>query len=115
MRRLLLCLLLCFAIPVQGIAGMVAFNAPCPMQEPATEAMAEAGELPPCCNDAETFAKTGKMCKTGQQCQTGSSQFPGSVLVIQLPTPPQPLWFARLAFFVPAFDPSSVWRPPAFI
>lgn len=114
MRRLFLCLLLCFAIPVQGMASVAAFNTPCPMQQ-AMENMAQADELPPCCNDAETFAKTGKMCKTGQQCQTGSSQYPGSVLVIQAPLAPQPVWFERVALFVPAFDPAGVWRPPAYI
>lgn len=114
MRRLLLCLSLCFAIPVQGMASVVAFSTPCPMQQPAPEAMAEDAELPPCCNDAETFAKTGNMCKTGQQCQAGS-QYPSSVLAMPLPTAPQAVWFARLALLDPAFDLSSIWRPPASV
>ena len=113
MRRLLLCLLLCLAIPVQGIAGIIAFNTLCPMQHPAMARAVDASELPPCCNDADTFAKTGKACKTGQQCQSTSSQYPSSVLVIQAPLVVQPLWLARLALFAPSFDPSGVWRPPA--
>ena len=113
MRRLLLCILLCLAIPVQGIAGVIAFNTLCPMQHPAMAQAVDASELPPCCNDADTFSKTGKTCKTGQQCQSAGSQYLGSGLIIQTLPTLQPVWFARFAKFVPALDPSGVWRPPA--
>jgi len=112
MRRILICLLLCLAIPVQGFAGMVLHANACPMQNATSEAAPEACPMKHCCNDAETYGKTGKACKTGQQCQAGY-QFPNSLPLIQSPIASKSMPIAHVARFVPVFDPSGIWRPPA--
>ena len=65
-----------------------------------------------CCNDAETSAKTGKLCKAGQECNLSqlftvvSLRPPGHQPVAALPVSPgNP--------FPPSFNPSDIWRPPA--
>ena len=120
--RLLIALLLCLAIPLQGWAAGAAVQAPCPMgdmmamqADTAIEALADPGVmagLADCCNDAATAALTGKLCKTGQECQVPTGwlaphaqpvvqAIPMSVsLVADTPTPPRGA-------------PASVWRPPA--
>lgn len=66
-----------------------------------------------CCNDLETFLKTGQMCKTNQTCSA-----PGAGLLAAMPT------FSAVPFttvFLPDISPSlqsahpiGVWRPPTF-
>ncbi len=68
--------------------------------------------MPDCCNDSETYNKTGKSCKAAQQCQAGY-HVPNSLPVMQASIAQQPVVFAHAALFVPAFDPSGIWRPPA--
>lgn len=113
--RLLIALLLCLAIPLQGWAAGVGVQAPCPMGDmvamQAEAASEEMAGLADCCNDAATAALTGKLCKTGQECQTPTGWFgnvsqpviqvlPTSVLLLTgTPTPPRGA-------------PASVWRPP---
>jgi hypothetical protein len=75
----------------------------------------EAGNMAcDCCNDADTAAKTGKLCKTGQQCNLSQ--------LCVLMTPSQSTQKPALSCFVAAaehitlsFHPLGVWRPPAFI
>lgn len=111
-RRLLISLLLCLVIPVQGFASMgVSANA-CPMQNTTSGAAAEACPMQHCCNDAETYGKTGKICKTGQECQS-SFQFPHTFSVQVTPITMQSISIAHVALFVPTIDPSGIWRPPA--
>jgi hypothetical protein len=120
--RLLIALLLCLAIPLQGWAAGAVAQAPCPMgdmmamqADTVIEALADPGvmaNLADCCNDAATAALTGKLCKTGQECQVPTGwlaphsqpvvqAIPMSVsLVADTPTPPRGA-------------PASVWRPPA--
>jgi hypothetical protein len=116
--RLFLLMLLCLAVPLQGIAGMRMLSAPCPMEsghmaqmqiaDMDQQAMADHD----CCNDAETVAKTGKMCKTGQDCQV-SVLYPASrVSSLSLPVAPATQYLS-LVLPVRSFDASSVWRPPA--
>lgn len=113
--RLLIAILLCLAIPLQGWAAGAGVQAPCPMgdmvamqADAASEEMADLGD---CCNDAATATLTGKLCKTGQECQVPTGwlalptqpvvqALPMSVsLVTDTPTPPRGA-------------PASVWRPP---
>ncbi len=74
--RLFLLTLLCLSIPLQGIAGVCMAASPCPMDQEMMAMSADIGHEAAmehdCCNDADTFAKTGKMCKTGQDCQVVS-------------------------------------------
>lgn len=111
--------LLCLSISFQGWAAAAGVQAPCPMGNmmamqasmPAESGAESKADLGDCCNDAATYALTGKLCKTGQKCQ--------------VPT----VWLLPLLQAVAEFEPSSVplvtgsptpldgapasvWRPP---
>ena len=83
------------------------------MQQMAMMAVADAGAMPDCCNDAETAAKTGQPCKSGQPCQSVAQflSFPESDSVLQRLT--SSVRFPRLADIPFTFDPAATWRPPA--
>ncbi|MDQ2640963.1 MAG: hypothetical protein M3Y79_10360 [Pseudomonadota bacterium] len=118
LAKLVLTCLVCLGVSVQGFASVTALEAPCPM----TQAGVESAEDPAmqgdmshdCCNDAATFAKTGKLCKTDLTCQS-LSQAPQTAfnLVLFAPT-------AEPAVPIPervirTLEPVPVWRPPALI
>lgn len=120
MFRLFLLMLLCLAVPLQGIANVHMLSAPCPMEQsdPMAQKMqmadmdAQAMADHDCCNDAETVAKTGKMCKMGQDCPV-SALYPASLAAsLSLPVAPAAV-HPSLVLSVRSFDASSVWRPPA--
>lgn len=79
MRRWILSLLLA-ALPLQGMAALSPAKAACPMAAEMAQMLASgelaAAGLPACCNDADTFAKTGKACKSGQECGVASIALP---------------------------------------
>ncbi|MBS7691484.1 hypothetical protein I0E98_17765 [Pseudomonas lalucatii] len=106
--RLLLCLLLCLALPLNGLAALAVQAEPCPMPAQAHETPMPAGS--DCC-DAQKSAQLGsKVCKNGQQCQsaglpqlaTARTQFPAA------PTP-APTGYGD---FLPSQAPEDLWRPP---
>ena len=109
--RPLLLALLSFAISIQGYAHIALPERPCPMHQPDALATITLSAAHDCCNDADTFAKTGKACKTGQECPAGCSGPITSfqtvsiapVAALRLVSRPQ----ARLDF-----APAGVWRPP---
>lgn len=113
--RLILLCVLSLTIPLQGIAGVPMAASPCPMEQEMMAMSADMGHEAAmeqdCCNDADTFAKTGKMCKTGQDCQV-LSQFPAfarpsfPLLTADIPH------YSSIVLSVRSFDASSVWRPP---
>lgn len=113
--RALLFGLLCFAISLQGFAGVALPEKPCPMESAAQSgeivAMADMAADHDCCNDADTFAKTGKLCKTGQECSAGGI---GLIAAFRIASfkPAHPLHIASPA--QPIFDaaPAGIWRPP---
>lgn len=114
MFRTLLFGLLCFAISIQGFAGVALPEKPCPMQFAAQSAeiitMAAMADHD-CCNDADTFAKTGKLCKTGQECSAGGIGLVAYCRTASF-TPVHPLRIVSQAR--PIFDaaPAGIWRPP---
>lgn len=113
--RTFLLLILCLAIPLQGFAALAVFEPPCPMESSTTvdaTDVADGSMAHDCCNNADTFAKTGKICKTGQECQS-SSQGPIFMLNTRLPSPDHSVRFPPIALSVHSFDPSDLWRPPA--
>lgn len=115
MRRWI-ALLLLVALPLQGLAAAWATKAPCPMEAQLAEMLASgelaAADLPDCCNDADTFAKTGKACKSGQECSVGSFAMPVSLLSLHSPPPTiEPV--ARLMAAMPPDIVALPWRPPA--
>jgi len=110
--RALLLGLLCFAISMQGFAHIAMPKKPCPMHQSDAVVATMAANDYDCCNDADTFARTGKACKTGQECPASNGN---------LVTPFQTTSFAPVAtlrFASPSlakfdFAPAGVWRPPA--
>jgi len=114
-RRILICFLLCLAVPVQGFASIAVSACTCPMSHHAAmEDSSESSTMPDCCKHDDKYSQTCKDCNGGQQCHPSTSwQYFSSAQVIQVPTIEQPVWASRVAQFIPSFDPSSVWRPPA--
>ena len=119
--RLLIALLLCLAIPLQGWAAGAVAQAPCPMgdmmamqAEAASEDLANPGEmadLADCCNDAATATLTGKLCKTDQECQAPTGWFaPHSQPVAQ--AIPMSVSLKADTPSQPRGAPANVWRPP---
>jgi len=101
---------LCFAIPLQSIAGMLVISPPCPLESPETK-HAVPIDKHACCNDADTKAKTGKACKVEKECHApslGLSNPPESALSALIDNEKIPLFdlSAAVAF------PSAAWRPP---
>lgn len=112
--NLFLVTLLCLAIPLHGIAGMLVTKTPCPAESAGMVATTDTAGVHGCCNDADTAAKTGKACKAEQNCQPVS---PGLIIQAenQLPAPlgvKITLANSRLAL---TFEPSATWRPPTLI
>ena len=110
--RIFLFLLISIALPLQGYAHFVVPKVPCPMEPMAMMDMVDAAAMHDCCNDAETAAKTGKLCKSAQPCQSiGQFQtFPQQdALPLGLASSVR---FPRLATIPVSFDPSATWRPP---
>ena len=68
--RFLIALMLCLALPLQGMAAWSAPGNPCPMEDMvmAADGSATADDMADCCNDALTFMETGQPCKTGMDC-----------------------------------------------
>lgn len=117
--RLFLLMLLCVAVPLQGIAGVHMLSAPCPMEQSVGMAQMQIADMDQqamadhdCCNDAETAAKTGKMCKTGQDCPVSALYPASSISSLPLSVAPTTQYLS-LVLSVRTFDASSVWRPPA--
>lgn len=71
-----------------------------------------AADLPDCCNDADTFARTGKACKSSQECSVGSFAMPASMLLSRSP-PPAVEPVARLMAPMPPDIVALPWRQPA--
>lgn len=111
--RTLLVLVLSLSIPLQGIAGILApVQVACPMEQNmqmADMVVDSAGHG--CCNDADTFAKTGKPCKTGQQCVSVGIFMAAAPQLATLPVS-NSQGISISSFFVRTLDLSSVWRPP---
>jgi hypothetical protein len=119
--RLFLLTLLCLAIPLQGMAGVRMLSEPCPMEQSEHMAHMQMSDMDQqtvnmtehdCCNDADTAAKTGKMCKTGDHCPF-SAQYPPSVVSSFFLSVEQNTLYPSLVLTVRSFDANSVWRPPA--
>lgn len=109
--NLFLITLLCFAIPLQGIAGMAVTKTPCPAEAAGLMSAGSDGDHA-CCNDADTVAKTGKSCKAEKDCQPASPAMINptesrlsAILGSEKITAPGGL--------VSTVYPSATWRPPS--
>lgn len=114
--RLFFALMFSIALAFHSVANAFTFDSPCPMEmgEMANGEMVQmdmSGGDHDCCNDLETYLKTGQMCKTGQTCSSV-----GAALLSVIPI------FAAISFetvFPPDIQPPpfsvypiAVWRPP---
>lgn len=115
--RIILILLLCLTIPIQGMAGVLAAESACPMAQAASSMAMEdmdSGQAHDCCTG--THLSGNKTCDTGQDCKfcghiaLNVQQIAESVAAIMLAED-----FSAPQAFVPAFTPSGVWRPPALL
>ena len=83
----------------------------CPAKNTALTVAADTAQDHDCCNNADTVAKTGKLCKTQQDCQPTSLG-----LINQIESPlPAGVGAEKISppnAFALAFDPSATWRPP---
>ena len=116
--RLLLFVLLSFAIPLAGYAGMGVPKMPCPMdatimaEQQSMSDMNQQAMTPDCCNDMATRVKTGKTCKVGQDCKIGTL---GLSVHLQNPTEE----FSTVGLIAGPKDRAiesrllNIWRPPA--
>lgn len=113
--RLILVLVLSLAVSFQGIAGVRLPMQPCPMEQEMMVLSADLQDMAAvehdCCNDADAFAKTGKMCKPGQDCQVHIQYLSFNRISIALPSADSS-HHPSLVQSVRSFDASSVWRPP---
>lgn len=114
--RIILSLLLCLALPVQGWAGMLAAVSACSMAQAASHLSMEdmdSGQTHDCC--ADTHSTGSKTCDTGQDCR-----YCGHIaLTVQQSAEPavalRAEGFSAPKAFLPTFAPSGVWRPPALL
>jgi len=109
--RVFIAFLLCLTVAFQGIAIAHTFKQPCPMEQGMQVVMDIPVSADDCCNDADTAAKTGKLCKTGQACNMSSAC---AIAPLQVPmhVPASPCLVPTAGFVTLSFDPSGVWRPP---
>ncbi|MEX1196374.1 MAG: hypothetical protein WEB57_00755 [Pseudohongiellaceae bacterium] len=84
----------------------------------AMDMMGSSGEMPgdgmlhdhPCCQDAETVARTGQLCNPGQECGTGIS-----LPAIYKPAPLPPEMNDNPPVYSPSLlsgEPDELLRPP---
>lgn len=115
LMRVFLTLLLCFVVAFQGGVSARAFPFPCPMDHVGGSSVTKDKptlEVGDCCNDAETVAKTGKLCKTDVPCSSSSACVLASFLA-PVPSARTQVPVFALTASIATFDPSGVWRPPA--
>lgn len=104
--RLLLLLLLSLTLPLNGVAGVLAFTEPCPME---LHGLSMDGMQDSCCEDQQQLS-TSKTCKSGQECKTGCTL---QVSVIKPSVVPSSQTVPSYSLdFVPSATPFGVWRPP---
>ncbi|POA77486.1 hypothetical protein C1890_15555 [Pseudomonas sp. DP16D-R1] len=108
LARLGICLLLCIALPFNGIAGLAAATELCPMKAAGAPSIGDKAHN--CCQDEGNHSDHGNPCKPGQECKTGCML---QVLIIRSPsTLPTRIDAQPFNDFLPASAPFGVWRPP---
>ncbi|MGY6274239.1 hypothetical protein [Methylomonas sp. MgM2] len=109
--KLILVIVLAFAIPLQGIAAVFTIEQkPCPLKS-AELKNEQANREHTCCNDERTSMQTGKPCKAEKECQpTGLAII--SFTQNQLPSLHHNERFIVTSALTPTFFSSDTWRPP---
>lgn len=107
MNLLLLCLSLAFA----NVSYAHSNETNCPMEQGGSMATMNHADMPDCCNDAATAAKTGESCKAGQDCSISNVVLFFSVPSWNLVSTDRRMAQASITF-VPTSAPTDLWRPP---
>jgi hypothetical protein len=103
----------CLALALQGLAQARVSTPLCPTQESGyAKAMHAPNAAHACCNDADTYTKTGKACKVGEVCPVATAWLTSSQRSWS-PPPATGLIVSPLEPFALAIDPRGQWRPPA--
>lgn len=66
-----------------------------------------------CCNDLNTYLKTGQMCKSGQTCSSMSAGLLPIILMFS-PLAVETIFPPTLQHSPPSVYLLGVWRPPTF-
>lgn len=108
--RTFLALLLCFVIPLQGVAAVVMSAAACPAA--AQVVVEELSAAHACGGDDAAQQTNGKVCKVGHECPCGGHClfFPLALLHSFVPVTADHV--SQLDPTIFAFTPATVWRPP---
>jgi len=109
--RLCLYLLLCLALPINGMAGTRVQAEPCPMlmqHDDGSMMMASSGG--DCHDEHESMPAGGHLCKDGHQCKSGSLF---QIAAARPPLlPPGRQVPSLVALSPPPFAPEPIWHPP---
>lgn len=109
--RILSLILLCFSLAFANVSYAQSHNVDCPMAQGISMATMDYADMPDCCNDAETAAKSGESCKAEQGCS-----IPNLIIFPSIPS-----WnFVSAGMsstltnipFEPNLAPNDLWRPP---
>ncbi len=99
----------------QQLIDRMARPADGPMVSAPVDAASAEAEEPACdcCNDLETFAKTGKVCKAEQECQVqpASLDLPRAT-ADRADIASTDAYRVQTGALAPAGWPATVWRPP---
>lgn len=122
--RLVMLLVLCLAVPVQGFAGLASFGAGCPMGSSSAwvgevghhaDAVSAAvdGAHCGCCDEGDTTGGPGFDCKAGQGCHAGGSVAPLAATRMPVVVAAGRVRAPAVAVAIPGDAVPGIWRPPA--
>jgi hypothetical protein len=109
--RIVSLLLLCFSLAFANVSYAQNHEKNCPIEQDGSMSNMDHANMPDCCNDAETAAKTGKSCKADQDCSISNVVILFSVPSWNFVSTDRRLARASIPF-VPTLAPTDLWRPP---
>lgn len=109
--RIVSLLLLCFSLAFANVSYAQNHEKNCPIEQDGSMSNMDHANMPDCCNDAETAAKTGKSCKADQDCSISNVVILFSVPSWNFVSTDRRLARASIPF-VPTLAPNDLWRPP---
>jgi len=118
--RLILLIVLCLAVPLQGLAAVVAAERVCPMQASMLEAAkalaqgvsSQAENLPDCCAGLLAAGGEGPACKCSQAAAALAWSTPVDQAAAKAPELQQYCVAWPTSSLMRAW-PEGIWRPPA--
>ncbi|HEY8856679.1 MAG TPA: hypothetical protein VIM43_04895 [Rugosibacter sp.] len=114
--RIFLVFMLSLAIPLAASSAVIVETAMshCPMQDKTSMSMSAEHD---CCDTAHSTPGKSNPCKSGQVCKICSVSYLSDSAAVSISSlPPAGQFFvAQSSTFIPAHDPSGLWRPPRFL